>query len=1684
MKAVVILIFMCGFLFISEAQNQSPGSLKKKYSYTPDGKVEYEISMQKILVKFQTDLSFEDQTKIMKRYPALKPLQSSMLLPSPKVALLELNTQIANEETVLDLIEQLNGEIQIEYANPFLIYKDGTLQGITNRFYVKLKSQADYSLLEQQAKKNKFSIQQQYEYDPLLYFVEVNKLSTGNALQLANQLAETRLFAACEPDFLLLLKKMIPNDTYLNYQWSLNNTGSSIQYSGTPGADMNVFNAWNITTGNSATKVAVIDEGVDLVHPDLAANMLGGYDGTGLGSGGAPSGDDAHGTNCAGIIAAVGNNSLGVAGVSYTSKIVPVRIAYGSGSSWVTSNAWIGTSIDWAWNQGDADVLSNSWGGGSSSTLINDAIGRATTLGRGGLGSPVIFAAGNDNGPVSYPATLTNVIAVTALSMCNQRKSTTSCDGETFWGSNYGTGTDVSAPGVKIYSTDISGASGYSTGDYYATFNGTSSATPNTSGVMALILSINPSLTMTQARQIIESTCDKVGGYSYSSGVAGQPNGTWSNDLGYGKINAFAAVQLANPSPCINPPAVATTNASPSSICVTSNVSLTLSGILFGTGQTYQWQSSPNNITYTPISGATNSSYNPSVSASTWYRCVVTCGSSTNSTPVQVVFNNPTITSFPHTENFDASSSLPCGWSVNDANADGYTWSAQTLNPRSAPNTMTYSYNVSSAANDWLFSAPLSLTAGNNYQVRFWYRVRSATYPEKLEVKWGSAASASGMTSAAIFSNTNLINTSYLEAVTSTITPVTSGIYYVGFRVFSNADEYDLNVDDVTFETTCTTPLVSIAVTSGSNPSCAGSSVTFTASGTNVGTNPVYQWKLNGNNVGTNSATYTSSTITTGQIITCVVTSNAPCNTTPTATSNAITMTINPVLIPSVSIALTAGTNPSCAGTSLTFTATPVNGGGTPVYQWKLNGVNTGTNSSTFSSSTITNGQVVTCVMSSNANCASPLTANSNGITMSINPTVVPSVSIALTSGTNPSCTGSSKTFTATPANGGTPSYQWKVNGVNAGTNSPTFTSNTLTNGQIVTCVMTSTANCASPTSATSNAITLTVNSTLVPSVSIAISNGSNPSCNGANITFTATPTNGGTPSYQWKVNGVNVGTNSNTYSSTTLSNTQVLTCVMTSTASCASPSTATSNAITMTITPTVTPTISIALSGGTNPSCAGTLKTFTATAFNGGSTPSYQWKVNGANVGTNSSSFSSSSLTNAQIVTCVLTSNATCISSTTTTSNAITMTINSLPLVSAGNVSGCAGGAVNLIGSPAGGSFSVSNPYSGPSTTYTYTYTNTNGCSATSAIANITMNTASVNTPQTVSACNSYTWSANGLTYTTSGIKTAVFANTSGCDSTRTLNLTIKNSSNSSLTLTTFPSYTWSANSITYTVSGVYTHTLTNSVGCDSVLTLNLTISIPTGVVVSPKVLLSGPYQLITGLMHDSLRSTNQLPLTEPYSSAPFNYPQIMYPGGETVSPSILSLTGNNAIVDWIFLELRSSSNSSTILATKRALLQRDGDIVSAMDGISPVTFSGFFAGNYFLSVKHRNHLGVMTSNAIALNGTSTIIDFTNSNPVWTNPLILNPPRKIEGSVYLLYSGDANSNKTIKYNGTSNDKDAILSAIGLATPNNTIVGYRKEDLNLDAKIKYNNADNDRGVILNSVGANTPNIMLFQHTPN
>jgi hypothetical protein len=309
-----------------------------------------------------------------------------------------------------------------------------------------------------------------------------------------------------------------------------------------------------------------------------------------------------------------------------------------------------------------------------------------------------------------------------------------------------------------------------------------------------------------------------------------------------------------------------------------------------------------------------------------------------------------------------------------------------------------------------------------------------------------------------------------------------------------------------------------------------------------------------------------------------------------------------------------------------------------------------------------------------------------------------------------------------------------------------------------------------------------------------------------------------------------------------------------------------------------------------------------------------------------------------------------------------------------------------------------------------------------------------------------------------------------------------VRHNTTSDTTVTSFGCYTWYMNNKTYSVTGTYSDTVTGVSGCDSFLFLHLTIT--PGVYLRSKAILSGAYVSALGLMHDSLRVNNLIPLTEPYSAQPFNKMAIGGAAGETVSNAVLSVTGNNAIVDWVFIELRSGISPTTVLVNKRALIQRDGDIVST-DGISPLYFPTIYNGNYYVSIKHRNHLGVMSSTPVTLSGCFTnLLDFTTS-PVYTMPSIATAPRRVIGAIYALWAGDANNNKNVKFNGLSNDKDAILQSLGIATPNNLVSGvYRTEDINMDGKIRFNNFENDRNVILENVGVSTPNNLLNQHVPN
>lgn len=266
------------------------------------------------------------------------------------------------------------------------------------------------------------------------------------------------------------------------------------------------------------------------------------------------------------------------------------------------------------------------------------------------------------------------------------------------------------------------------------------------------------------------------------------------------------------------------------------------------------------------------------------------------------------------------------------------------------------------------------------------------------------------------------------------------------------------------------TPMVTIAASSISI--CSGTPVTFTATVTNPGLSPALQWKINGINVGTGSS-FTTTTLSNNDQVTCVLITNPACVPPVTDTSNTITITVEPAVTPSVTI--TTATTTVCTGSTVIFTAVPVNPGIAPVYQWQVNGINVGTNATTFSSSTLANNDVIRVLLTNSSACAAPNTVTSNSLTMQVGAGNAPSISISAL--TNTVCPGVPVSFSANALNAGPSiSYQWKRNAANTGSNSSTYTLSDPVNGDQVYCIMTTTSGCSSETVFYSDTITVQVN--------------------------------------------------------------------------------------------------------------------------------------------------------------------------------------------------------------------------------------------------------------------------------------------------------------------------------------------------------------------------------------------------------------------------------------------------------------------------------------------------------------------------------------------------------------------------------------------------------------------------------
>jgi hypothetical protein len=385
-----------------------------------------------------------------------------------------------------------------------------------------------------------------------------------NALELSEIYFNTGIFEYAEPNFLIPAEGFFnwtPNDPLYSVQWTLNNTGQTIttaggtsygdlaSTNGIPGADMDVDKAWNIVKGNNSVIIGVFDTGVDSVHTDLAQNLIAGYNAY-ANTNSVATDPGSHGTCTMGIIGARSNNGVGVAGIcggdntsNSNCKMMSFRLATNTGA--FTTDINIARAFDTARVRG-IHVSSNSWGGGTPSTTLIDAINNCASNGRGGRGTVILFSSGNEGkNPPGYPSYLSSVVCVGASTPNDQMK----CAGtgnQYWWGGNFGEDAngdlDVVAPTI-CPTTDIHGTGGYASGDYEYNFNGTSCSCPNAAGIAGLIFCVNPNFTAAQVKEYLYRGCTKIDNvpYNYS-----KTYGKWNPYFGYGRVNAYNSVQLAS----------------------------------------------------------------------------------------------------------------------------------------------------------------------------------------------------------------------------------------------------------------------------------------------------------------------------------------------------------------------------------------------------------------------------------------------------------------------------------------------------------------------------------------------------------------------------------------------------------------------------------------------------------------------------------------------------------------------------------------------------------------------------------------------------------------------------------------------------------------------------------------------------------------------------------------------------------------------------------------------------------------------------------------------------------------------------------------------------------------------------------------------------------------------------------
>lgn len=443
-----------------------------------------------------------------------------------------------------------------------------------------------------------------------------------------------------------------------------------------------------------------------------------------------------------------------------------------------------------------------------------------------------------------------------------------------------------------------------------------------------------------------------------------------------------------------------------------------------------------------------------------------------------------------------------------------------------------------------------------------------------------------------------------------------------------------------------------VEISTSQQSSCEGSSVTFIADAENGGNNTSYQWMINGQPSGNDSATFITSDLEDGDQVTCEVASTEDCLTNNSAVADPVIMIVNEIVVPEISIV--SDKEEICDSESATFTAQITNGGTSPIIQWYSNGTETGTDDISIILNNLNSDDLITARVISSAICADTEPVISEGL--SINIISSEPLIINIEADQESTCEGEFITFTADAENeGNTTTYQWLVNNQPVGTNAPTFITDNLNDEDEVTCQLTSDGACLTNNTATADPVTVGIIESVMPA--IIITGNTAQACENEEVTFIAEITNGGAnPDIQWYLNNFETGTNDLSLTLNGLNSNDVVTAHLISSADCATTEPIFSDEISVTI--NMLQALSISVTSNQSAVCDGEEVTFTAIAENEGNNATYQWMINNQPAGSNAPTFSTNDLEDQDKITCQVTSADNCLINDTATSEEIVVDI------------------------------------------------------------------------------------------------------------------------------------------------------------------------------------------------------------------------------------------------------------------------------------------------------------------------------------------------------------------------------------------------------------------------------------------